>query len=687
MTIGRKLYLGFGAILLVMLILYAVSSMTIVREHGARANVASTLSDVQTLESVRFLMMENRLFLRNYLLSGDLRDEDRVNKGYGDLQVRLGQWQAKAEADVLRNTLALVAESEKNWMEAFARPMIAKRHQVDSGDSTVSDLQIFYLQHDPATEVTKSTAMLDDAGRSIRRTLDESNASAASATTFSSIFGFTGTVLAVLFGILIAYYTAKSITDPLNHLIGVAREIGETGNIDQTIDIHRSDEVGLLADNFNKMIVHLKEMASVSAAIAEGKLNVSIQPRSPSDTMANAYIRMVDGLQALVRQVRDSASQVASGSTQMASSSDESAKVSVQAAAAIDEVTSTMHEMSVNVQSVVKNAQVQGASVAETSSSIDEMVTSIQRVADTSKILLDIARRSREEAEVGIATMEKTTEGLNRTSAAIQASAEIISALGRRADDIGKIVEVIDDLAEQTNLLALNAAIEAARAGEHGLGFAVVAEEVRKLAEKSTQSTKEISELIQGIQKEAREAVGNMDKSTSMVQEGLVLGNDLNIALGKISLVVTEVYKFSQEIGAATTEQSHGSSQIAKATTRLTEITQEITSSVEEQASGAQAVVRAMEKMRELVQQSTSSSTELAAAADQMNKLSGDLLDSMDGFSLDDSVDTGRADSGSRHQPPPSQPPPTSRRTPPPPPERVSQGRYRDRRDRELIHS
>jgi methyl-accepting chemotaxis protein len=687
MTIGRKLYLGFGAILLVMLILYAVSSMTIVREHGARANVASTLSDVQTLESVRFLMMENRLFLRNYLLSGDLRDEDRVNKGYGDLQVRLGQWQAKAEADVLRNTLALVAESEKNWMEAFARPMIAKRHQVDSGDSTVSDLQIFYLQHDPATEVTKSTAMLDDAGRSIRRTLDESNASAASATTFSSIFGFTGTVLAVLFGILIAYYTAKSITDPLNHLIGVAREIGETGNIDQTIDIHRSDEVGLLADNFNKMIVHLKEMAGVSAAIAEGKLNVSIQPRSPSDTMANAYIRMVDGLQALVRQVRDSASQVASGSTQMASSSDESAKVSVQAAAAIDEVTSTMHEMSVNVQSVVKNAQVQGASVAETSSSIDEMVTSIQRVADTSKMLLDIARRSREEAEVGIATMEKTTEGLNRTSAAIQASAEIISALGRRADDIGKIVEVIDDLAEQTNLLALNAAIEAARAGEHGLGFAVVAEEVRKLAEKSTQSTKEISELIQGIQKEAREAVGNMDKSTSMVQEGLVLGNDLNIALGKISLVVTEVYKFSQEIGAATTEQSHGSSQIAKATTRLTEITQEITSSVEEQASGAQAVVRAMEKMRELVQQSTSSSTELAAAADQMNKLSGDLLDSMDGFSLDDSVDTGRADSGSRHQPPPSQPPPTSRRTPPPPPERVSHGRYRDRRDRELIHS
>jgi len=308
------------------------------------------------------------------------------------------------------------------------------------------------------------------------------------------------------------------------------------------------------------------------------------------------------------------------------------------------------------VQNVVKNTQVQASSVAETSSSIDEMVTSIQRVADTAKMLVDISHRSREEARTGMATMDKATEGLNRTSHAIQASAEIIDVLGRRADDIGKIIEVIDDLAEQTNLLALNAAIEAARAGEHGLGFAVVAEEVRKLAEKSTQSTKEISELIQGIQKEAREAVENMDKSTSMVQEGLVLNKDLSLALDKISDVVSEVYKFSQEIGQATMEQSSGSAQIAKATNRLTEITQEITSSVEEQASGAQAVVRSMERMRELVQQSTSSSTELAAAAEQMSKLSRNLLDSMDRFALEESYSdhrhSSRRSSSERHSQP-----------------------------------
>jgi methyl-accepting chemotaxis protein len=294
--------------------------------------------------------------------------------------------------------------------------------------------------------------------------------------------------------------------------------------------------------------------------------------------------------------------------------------------------------MSINVQNVVKNTQVQASSVAETSASIDQMVTSIQRVADTAKVLLEIANRSREEVVTGIQTMEKATDGLNRTNQAIQSSAEIINILGHRADDIGKIIEVIDDLAEQTNLLALNAAIEAARAGEHGLGFAVVADEVRKLAEKSTQSTKEIADLIQSIQREARQAVENMERSTRIVEEGLTLGNDLGSALHKISNVVTEVYKFSQEIGAATNEQSVGSSQIAKATSRLTEITQEINSAVEEQASGAQAVVRAMDKMRELVQQSASSSTELSAAAEQMLKLSRNLLDSMDKFVIDRAV-------------------------------------------------
>ncbi len=635
MTIGRQLYKGFGVVLAILALLLFVDLAALWKARSASHEAAATLESVRMAENVRYQIMQNRLNLNNFLLSGDPRDEDKVNRGFTDLSDLAKRGESQANNDILRTALIQVESTEASWADNFAKPLLAKRHQVDSGDATVSDLQIFYLQKDPASWLTKSSTVLDQANADIGKALQESQAAASKASLMSGFVVVLGTLFAIAIGILGAYRTAKSITEPLQHLITVAREIGDSGDLDQNIDIHRNDEIGALATTFNNMVAYLKEMASVSMAVAEGDLTMEVAPRSKRDTLGNAFLRMSQGLQEIVRTTRDGASQVSAGSNQVAGAADESAKVSVQASSAIEEVTSTMHEMSINVQNVVKNTQVQASSVAETSASIDQMVTSIQRVADTAKVLLDIANRSREEVVMGIQTMEKTTDGLNRTNRAIQSSAEIINILGHRADDIGKIIEVIDDLAEQTNLLALNAAIEAARAGEHGLGFAVVADEVRKLAEKSTQSTKEIADLIQSIQREARQAVENMEHSTRIVEEGLSLGNDLGSALHKISDVVTEVYKFSQEIGAATNEQSVGSSQIAKATNRLTEITQEINSAVEEQASGAQAVVRAMDKMRELVQQSASSSTELSAAAEQMLKLSRNLLDNMDRFVID----------------------------------------------------
>jgi methyl-accepting chemotaxis protein len=635
MTIGKRLYAGFGIILGVLTLLFFVNLITGSRQSSATKEAQQALESYKVLEGVRNQIMLNRLNLNNFLLSGDPRDEEKVNKGMTDLSDTLKRSEAQVSNEALRMALIQVESNESSWADNFSKPLLAKRHQVDSGDATVSDLQIFYLQKDPASWLTKSATVLDQSSVEIASSLDATTKSARNAGIASMIVTVVGTLCAILAGVFIALKTSKSISEPLNHLITVAREIGDSGDLDQNIDIHRNDEIGALATTFNNMVAYLKEMAGVSMAVAEGDLTVEVVPRSKRDTLGNAFVRMSHGLQDLVRTTRDSAGQVSAGSNQVAGAADESAKVSVQASSAIEEVTSTMHEMSINVQNVVKNTQIQASSVAETSASIDQMVTSIQRVADTAKVLLDIANRSREEVVTGIQTMEKATDGLNRTNKAIQSSAEIINVLGHRADDIGKIIEVIDDLAEQTNLLALNAAIEAARAGEHGLGFAVVADEVRKLAEKSTQSTKEIAELIQSIQREARQAVENMERSTRIVEEGLSLGNELGTALHKISNVVTEVYKFSQEIGAATNEQSVGSAQIAKATTRLTEITQEINSAVEEQASGAQAVVRAMDKMRELVQQSASSSTELSAAAEQMLKLSRNLLDSMDRFVLE----------------------------------------------------
>jgi len=635
MKIGKRLYLSFGAVLAMVVVLLIVNYTAVQREHRAKAAASQAMQIAQATDKVRFQMMQNRLYLSNYLLSGDTRMVDYMNDGIHSLDQLLVSTEAMANSDQERLALAHVRQSEQGWAQEFAAPLVDKRRQVDSGNATVAELQIFYLQKDASTWTKNATEYLDAADHENASTLDERRKSDETAATATIFISFFSTLLALALGVAIAYTTAKSIVAPLQDLRKVSRQIGEAGDLNHELGIQRDDEIGDLARTFSAMVTYFKEMAGVSEAIAEGDLSVDVQARSKEDTLGNAFKRMTQGLSRLVRNVRDAATQVASASNQVAGASDESAKISLQTSSAIDEVTSTMHEMSVNVQNMVKSTQTQASSVSETSASIDEMVSSIQRVADTAKVLLDISNRSREEVQSGITTMEKATEGLTKINQTIRSSGQIIDVLGQRADDIGKIIEVIDDLAEQTNLLALNAAIEAARAGEHGLGFAVVADEVRKLAEKSAQSTKEISELIQSIQKEARKAVENMDQSTGIVNQGLNLGQELNSALRKISNVVTEVYKFAQEIGAATNEQSHGSAQIARATTRLNEITHEINSAVEEQASGAQAVVRAMERMRELVQQTTSGSTELAASAEQMSKMSRGLLEYMDRFTLE----------------------------------------------------
>jgi methyl-accepting chemotaxis protein len=461
-------------------------------------------------------------------------------------------------------------------------------------------------------------------------------------------------ILSVALSITVARYVSSGIVRSLEALKAVTARLSEgdlsieaTGSKphrgpgrpvisadSEEIDLNSKDEIGDLARSFSSMVSYLKDMAAISEFIAGGDLSHRVEPRSSRDTLGRAFAQMTDGLSVLVREVRESGAEVASASSQVAEASVAAAHISSQSSSAIEDITITMQEMNVNTQSVVRHTQTQVTSVRETSASIGQMISSIERVAANSRVLMDIAARSRHEVDVGLTTMEQATDGLNRINTSIRSSAEIIDVLGDRANDIGTIVEVIDELADQTNLLALNAAIEAARAGEHGLGFAVVADEVRKLAEKSAQATKEIAGLVQSIQKQARDGVTNMERSTNIVNDGLRLGRELNSALTKISQVVAEVHKFASEIGAATNEQSQGSTLIVRATSRLNEITGEITSSVEEQATGSQAVVKAMDEMRHLVRESAASSTGLAASAEQMSHMSRNLLKVMNGFRL-----------------------------------------------------
>src|ERR1700730_12587708 len=213
MKIGKKLYVGFGSVLVILVLLFIVNIFAGVRERSARMDASTALESVRTIEAVRYQIMLNRLNLDNYLLSGDPRDEEKVHKGLIDIADAIKRGESQALAENLKTALTQVEATENNWGDNFAKPLLAKRHQVDAGDATVSDLQIVYLQHDPASWINKSTNILDEASRSVRKAQDESNASAASATLVSTIFTTVGTLIAVVLGGLIAFYTAKSIKD------------------------------------------------------------------------------------------------------------------------------------------------------------------------------------------------------------------------------------------------------------------------------------------------------------------------------------------------------------------------------------------------------------------------------------------------------------------------------------------
>jgi PAS domain S-box-containing protein len=391
------------------------------------------------------------------------------------------------------------------------------------------------------------------------------------------------------------------------------------GDLSVNFVAERKDEIGKIIDSMNEVVQSLREMADTADEIAGGDLRGTLAPKSEKDVLGNAFNKMLSNLRDIVGEIKGGSAQIASASAQIASTAEQASRNNDSAASAVEETTSTMHEMSENIASVARNSQSQASSVTETSASIEQMVASTQRIAATAKQLVELSQQAKKAVDFGLESVENSVKGTEEISQTITRSADTIGALGSRAENIGKIVDVIDDIAEQTNLLALNAAIEAARAGEQGLGFAVVAEEVRKLAERSAKSTKEIAELITGIQKETQEAVKLMDKSIQIVEKGVDLSKQVGISLKNIEGNVVEVDRYSKEIGAATQEQSSGSMQIAKSAENLREVTHEITSATEEQASASEQIVKTMEKMREMIHENASGTAELASSAEQLS--------------------------------------------------------------------
>ncbi len=357
--------------------------------------------------------------------------------------------------------------------------------------------------------------------------------------------------------------------------------------------------------------------------------------------VAEAFNSMSGNLRDIVIHVQQAADGVGGGSEAIAQASNTAAQNGEATVSAVETITATIHEMNANIRNVARSTQSQSSSTTETLAAIDSLLGSVQTVAKAAEQLVGVAKDADRTVREGQGSMDLAAEGMGEIRDVIKTSSEFVESLGDTADDIGKIVGVIEDIAEQTNLLALNAAIEAARAGEHGLGFAVVAEEVRKLSERSAKSTKEISDLVRNIQTHVANAVRNMSRTTGIVEQGMTRTEDLTASLQRIDAAVSEVAKYSVEIGNATAEQSSGAQQIGQSMTRLMELTQEISASTEEQSSGTSQVVQGVERMTEMVQQNAASAGELASSAEELSRQSALMRERVSKFHIGDGGSLG----------------------------------------------
>ncbi len=266
-----------------------------------------------------------------------------------------------------------------------------------------------------------------------------------------------------------------------------------------------------------------------------------------------------------------------------------------------DQVASASAELSATANEIARGSETQTLRVTQSASAVEEMTMTASEVAKNSLEAANIANETANTASTGHQVVGETVAGMHQLSEAVGQSAEIISQLGKSSDQIGEIVRVIEDIADQTNLLALNAAIEAARAGEQGRGFAVVADEVRKLAERTTKATKEIGDMIRQIQKNTNTAVASMEEGTVKVAGGVELTNRTGQALTQIKEMVLHTASMIQQIAGAAEEQSVATKQISDDLETVAQVSRESSSGSEESAKASHDLSRLATELQSIV--------------------------------------------------------------------------------------
>ncbi len=518
--------------------------------RAIEAEIADMGSEARDLQ---IMILQVRRNEKDFLARNDTKYSEATLKFAGELANECQRMSDRTRSQETKHALTKCGDEVKTYVEAFNTLLVGRK---------ACEEQLLENQADNK-ELREQIDQIVDAQL---KKLDSDRASAVS---LAVIF----VLCAIAIGAFVAFFIARGISRPVSDMARIAEQIS-VGDIQHTISINSKDEIGTLGDAFRKLIDYMKTLANAAEQIAANNLTVHVEPKSDKDVLGNSFKTMITSLSQIIRQLTDNARELVSAATEISSSSEQ----------------------------MSKGAKDQSDQVNQISTAVEQMTATIIESSRNAGDASNASKGAAETATSGGQIVNDTIQGMQKIAGVVRESAESIGKLAKSAEKVGEIIGVIDDIADQTNLLALNAAIEAARAGEQGRGFAVVADEVRKLAERTGKATGEITEMIKGIQKETAEAVHSMEAGILEVDKGRELADRAGNSLNEIVTMAQRVTDMINQIATASEEQSSASEQISKNIEHIASVTKETATGAEQSAAAAEELNRQADGLQQMVQ-------------------------------------------------------------------------------------